>query len=83
MDKLPSTGSRLEPVGLAGRIVFAALAGGVVARDAGRPVVPSVVLAIAATAATAKVAHDVRARLDQSHPDRTVGAGEDLSLIHI
>lgn len=81
VDKLPSTGSRLEPAGLAGRIGFAALAAGIVARHAGRALVPSVVVAVGATVAAAKIAHDVRAQLDESVADRTVGAAEDaLSL---
>src|SRR5258707_13826848 len=37
MDKLPSTSSRLEPPGLAGRAAVAALAGAVIARGTDQP----------------------------------------------
>ncbi|MGB0096325.1 MAG: hypothetical protein WBP81_27775 [Solirubrobacteraceae bacterium] len=40
-DKLPSMHSRLEPGPLAGRAVFAGMAGAILARGADRPVLPA------------------------------------------
>lgn len=79
LDKMPSTGSRLEPAGMAGRVVFAGVAGALVARE--RSAVPAAAVAIAAAALTAKVAHDVRARLAETLPDRAVAVVEDLAAL--
>ena len=81
LDKMPFTGSRLEPAGMAGRVVFAGVAGALVARDRSRSVVPAAVVAIAAAALTAKVAHDLRARLAEHVPDRAVAIMEDLAAL--
>lgn len=52
-DKLPSTPSRLQQPGLAGRVAAGALAGGLLARRHGRSfVVPAVVAGAAALAAS-------------------------------
>ena len=79
LDKMAFTGSRLEPAGLAGRVVFAGVAGALVAPD--RSVVPAAVVAIAAAVLTAKVAHDLRARLAEHVPDRAVAVVEDLAAL--
>ncbi|MGO9962767.1 MAG: hypothetical protein ACLPUG_04985 [Acidimicrobiales bacterium] len=79
LDKLPSTGSRLEPAGMAGRVLFAGVAGAVVGRE--RSAVAGAAVAIAAAALSAKVAHDVRARLAENVPDRAVAVVEDLAAL--
>ena len=78
LDKMPFTGSRLEPPGMAGRLVFAGAAAGLAARQRARPVVPAALVAIVTAAAIAKAAHDVRARLAETVPDRVVAVAEDL-----
>src|SRR5271166_3511902 len=72
LDKMPFTGSRLDPVGIASRLVFAAAAGGLAARPRAGPVVPAALVAMAAAAGTAKLAHDVRERLAERVPDPAV-----------
>jgi len=81
LDKLPSTGSRLEPAGLAGRVVFAALAGAALARAAGRPAAPAVVVAVAAAVAAAKAGHDARAALSERFPPFVVAEAEDALAV--
>jgi len=83
LAKMPFTGSRLEPAGLAGRLVFAGAAGALAARGKARAVVPAALVAIAAAALSAKVAHDLRARLAEHFPDRAVALVEDLAAIGI
>ena len=70
LDKMPFTGSRLEPAGMAGRVVLSGAAGAVAARQHCRPVAPAVFIAIATASLTAKITHDLRARLAQKVPDR-------------
>src|SRR5882762_5227090 len=60
MDKLPSTPSRLEPPGLAGRAACAALAGAVIARGTDQPQLLEAFVASAAALASARVCHDLR-----------------------
>jgi hypothetical protein len=79
LDKMPFTGSRLEPAGMAGRVVFAGVAGALVGRE--RSAVASAAVAIAAAVLIAKVAHDVRARLAESVPDRAVAVLEDMAAL--
>ncbi len=79
LDKMPFTGSRLEPAGMVGRVLFAGVAGALVGRE--RSAVPAAAVAIAAAALTAKVAHDVRARLAENMPDRAVAVVEDLAAL--
>ena len=81
VDKLPSTGSRLEPAGMAGRLLFAALAAGLVCQRQRRPKLPAVLLATAAAAVTAKVAHDLRERAAQARPDRDIAVVEDMAAL--
>jgi uncharacterized membrane protein len=77
LDKLPSTGSRLAPPALAGRLLVAgvgaaALAGG----ERRAPFVPAVVSAAAALGA-AKAGHDARVALARCLPDPVVAVAED------
>jgi hypothetical protein len=81
LDKLPSTGSRLEPAGLAGRAVFAAVAGAALARAAGRPIAPAIVVAVAAAVASAKAGHDARAALSERFPAFVVAEAEDAIAV--
>lgn len=81
LDKLPSTGSRLEPAGLAGRVVFATVAGVALARAAGRPAAPAVVVAVAAAVAAAKAGHDARAALSERFPPFVVAEAEDAVAV--
>ena len=83
LDKMPFTGSRLEPAGIGGRLVFAGAAAGLAARRRARPVVASVLIAVAAAGVTAKVAHDLRARLAKKMPDRAVAVVEDLAALAV
>ena len=77
MDKLPSTPSRMEPPGLAGRATFAALAGAVIARGADQPQPFQVLVASAASLASATVCHALRVALEERLPSCAVAAGED------
>jgi uncharacterized membrane protein len=77
LDKLPFTGSRLDPPGLIGRLVFAAGAGAVLARGAGKPIVPAMLVACAASLAAAKAGHDARAALAERFPPVAVALAED------
>jgi len=79
LDKMPFTGSRLEPAGMAGRVVFAGVSGALVASDGS--VVPAAIVAVVAAALSAKVAHDLRARLAEQVPDRAVAVVEDLAAL--
>ena len=77
MDKLPMTGSRLEPPALAGRMVFAAFAAAVLARSESRPPVAAAVLASAIAVVAAKEGHDARAARARRVPDVAVALAED------
>jgi uncharacterized membrane protein len=77
LDKLPSTPSRLEPAGLAGRIVLAAMTGVVLARGANERVLEPVVIASAAAIAGAKLGHDARAAAAEIFPPFAVAIAED------
>ncbi len=83
IDKMSFTGSRLEPTGMAGRLVFAGAAAGLAARQRARPVVPAALVAMMTAAAVAKAAHDIRAHLAETLPDRAVGVVEDLAALGI
>jgi uncharacterized membrane protein len=65
-DKLPSTPSRLLPVGLGGRLALAA--GAVLARSAKDPLLPTVAVAAAAALLSARIGHDVRAAASKRVP---------------
>lgn len=60
LDKLPSTPSRLEPPGLAGRAVLASIAGVVIARGTKQAVLPAAFVATVAAIVSARVFHDIR-----------------------
>ncbi len=81
LDKMPFTGSRLELAGLAGRVVFAGMAGALVVRKPSRSVVAPAAVAVVTALLTAKVAHDVRARLSERVPDPAVAVVEDLAAL--
>ena len=84
LDKMPFTGSRLEPAGMAGRLVLGGAAAGLAAaRSPGRPVFSSVLVAAAAAALVAKFAHDLRAVVAKKVPDAAVGVVEDLAALGI
>jgi len=77
VDKLPVTGSRLDPPGLAGRVAFAAIGGALLARGSGLGRAPAAAVAAAAALASAKVFHDLRALADRRLPDAVVAVAED------
>lgn len=82
-DKLPMTPSRLEPQALVGRMLFGALAGACVARNAAQPVVPSLVLGAAGAGVGSAVGYTARMFLDRvtGLPDPLWGAVEDFVAI--
>ena len=77
VDKLPNTPSRLEPAGLAGRLVLGATAAGLFARTRRDPWLPAAAIGAASAIVAAKIGHDVRAQLDQHAPDAAVAVVED------
>jgi len=79
LDKMAFTGSRLEPAGLAGRVVFAGVAGALVAPD--RSVVPAAVVAIAAAVLQRKFAHDLALVLLSTCRTVAVAVVEDLAAL--
>jgi uncharacterized membrane protein len=80
-DKLPMTPSRLDPPGLAGRMISAGLAAAVLARSAHRAPIPAVLTASAAALAAARICHDARAALARRVPDPAVAVAEDALAI--
>jgi uncharacterized membrane protein len=76
-DKLPNTPSRLEPAGIAGRLVLGATATGLFARTRRAPWLPAAAIGAASAIVSAKIGHDVRARLAQHAPDPAVAVAED------
>jgi uncharacterized membrane protein len=77
VDKLPMTPSRLEPAGIAGRLVLGASAAGLFARTRRAPWLPAAAIGAASAIVSAKIGHDVRARLAQHAPDPAVAVVED------
>jgi uncharacterized membrane protein len=77
VDKLPTTPSRLEPAGIGGRLAMGALAGGLFARTRGAPWLPAAAIGAATAIVSAKIGHDVRARLAQHAPDPAIAVAED------
>ena len=75
------TPSRLDPPGLAGRLISAGLPAAVLARSAHRTSIPAVLTASAAALAAARVCHDARAALARRVPDPAVGVVEDVLAI--
>lgn len=81
LDKLPMTGSRLEPVGIVFRVLFAGTAAAALARAHDEsPVLPIAVAATAAVAA-AKIGHDLRAAAADRLPDPVIAVVEDAVAI--
>jgi uncharacterized membrane protein len=80
-DKLPMTPSRLDPLGLAGRLISAGLAGAVLARSAHRALLPAVLTSSVAALAVARICHDARAALARRVPDPVVAVAEDALAI--
>jgi uncharacterized membrane protein len=76
-DKLPNTPSRLEPAGIAGRLVLGATAAGLFARTRRAPWLPAAAIGGATAIVSAKIGHDVRVRLAQHAPDPAVAVVED------
>jgi uncharacterized membrane protein len=77
IDKLPSTPSRLEPVGIGARIATSAFAGAVIARSVRKPALPSALAAVASALVAARVGHDVRV----SHNSLVVAVVEDAIAV--
>jgi uncharacterized membrane protein len=76
-DKLPTTPSRLEPPGIAGRLALGALAAGLFSVTRRAPWLPAAAIGALSAAVSAKVGHDVRAQLAQHAPDPAVAVVED------
>ena len=76
-DKLPSTPSRLEPAGIAGRLAMGALAASLFAQTRRAPWLPAAAIGALTAVVAAKFGHDVRAQLAHHAPDPAVAAGED------
>lgn len=78
-DKLPTAPSRLDPGPLAGRVLFGGLAGGTVAREAGRSTVAGALLGAAGAGVGAFTGYHLRAALASSTPipDPLLGVAED------
>jgi uncharacterized membrane protein len=74
-DKLPSTPSRLQPVGLGGRLALAA--GAVLARSAKDSLLPTVAVTAAAALLSARIGHDVRAAASKRVPPAAAATVED------
>jgi uncharacterized membrane protein len=77
VDKLPNTPSRLEPAGLTSRLAMGALAGGLFAKTRRAPWLPAAAIGASTAAISAKVGHDLRARLAQHAPDPAIAVVED------
>jgi uncharacterized membrane protein len=80
-DKLPTTPSRLEPPGIAGRLALGALAAGLSAQTRKAPWLAAAAIGASSAAVSAKVGHDVRARLAQHAPDPAVAVVEDALAV--
>jgi uncharacterized membrane protein len=76
-DKLPSTPSRLEPPGIAGRLALGALAAGLFARTRQAPWLAAAAIGASTAVVAAKFGHDARARLAHHAPDPAVAVLED------
>ena len=77
MDKLPTTPSRLEPPGIAGRLVLGALAAALYAQTRRAPWPPAAGIGAASAIVAAKIGHDLRAQLAQHAPDPAIAVVED------
>jgi uncharacterized membrane protein len=77
VDKLPATPSRPEPAGLTSRLVMGALTAGLFARTRRAPWLPAAAIGASTAAVSAKVGHDLRARLAEHAPDPAFAVVED------
>ena len=77
VDKLPTTPSRLEPPGLAGRLVMGGLAAGLFAQTRQAAWLPASAIGATCAIVAAKIGHDVRARLARHAPDPAIAVLED------
>jgi uncharacterized membrane protein len=82
-DKKPSTPSRLTPVGLGGRVVFASLAGAVLARGTKHAVLPAVIVASVAALLSARVGHDLRVAADERFGSPAPASVEDAVALSL
>lgn len=83
VDKLPTTPSRLEPAGLAGRLVLGALAAGLFAETRQSSWLPAAAIGATSAAFAAKVGHDVREQSARSAPDPAVALVEDALALSL
>jgi uncharacterized membrane protein len=77
LDKLPSTGSRLEPPALGGRLLVAAVGGAALAQSERRPPFGPALVSAAAALGAAKAGHDARVALARRVSDPVVAVAED------
>lgn len=84
-DKLPQTPNRIDPGPLGGRLVFGALAGGIVYRRAGRSVATGALLGAAGAAAGSYGGQAARAWLARATPlpDPVLALVEDAVAISL
>ena len=82
-DKLPTTPSRLEPPGLAGRLVLGALAAGLFAQTRRAPWLPASGIGAASAIVAANIGHDLRAQLAERVPDPAVAVVEDTIALSL
>jgi uncharacterized membrane protein len=83
LDKLPSTPSRLEPPGLAGRAAFASIAGVVIAHGARHAAFPAMFVASVAALLSARVFHDIRQAAATRLPPSQVAMVEDALALSL
>jgi uncharacterized membrane protein len=83
VDKLPTTPSRLEPPGIAGRLVLGALAAGLFAQTRQAPWFPASGIGAASAIMAAKIGHDLRAELAKQVPDPAVAVVEDIVALSL
>lgn len=83
VDKLPTTPSRLEPPGLAARIVLAAVAGAVLARARDRRIAPAALVAAGTAVVSARLGHDLRRLAATRVPPLAAALGEDVVALGV
>jgi uncharacterized membrane protein len=83
VDKLPSTPSRTEPLGLIGRSVLGALSGAAVAASGAQSMAPGAVLGVAGAIVGAFGGYEIRKRLVRALnvPDFVIALFEDAVAI--
>jgi uncharacterized membrane protein len=83
VDKLPATPSRLEPPGIASRLLLGALAAGLFAQTRDASWLPAAAIGASSAVVAAKVGHDVRAQLARHVPDPAVAVAEDVLALSL